>query len=323
MSTYLITGGTGFIGSNLTRALLKKYPDDTIHLITQPKSNTWRLDDIAHKFFIHEIDLIDFINITSLIQRIKPTHIFHLAAFGGMPLEQNQAMIFRINLDATINLLNACKQVGFDCFINTGSSSEYGKKNTAMHENDLLEPISDYGVAKAATTQFCLKEAKLNKLAIYTVRPFSVYGPYEAATRLIPTIISNALTNKPINLSTPQSVRDFIYIDDLINLYLTIAHKKSRQAHVFNAGTGVQSSIKDVVESIQKILGKELNITWGSQQSRAWEPTSWQADITRAKEVLNWHLSKNLHTGLIATIMWFEQHLHLYQEQALPMAMRV
>ncbi len=312
MSTYLITGGTGFIGANLARRLLEKHPKASIHLITQPGSSLWRLAEIEHKFFVHEIDLINFVNITALIKRIKPTHIFHLAAFGGMPHEQNQTMIFRVNLDATINLLNACKQVGFECFINTGSSSEYGKKNTAMNENDLLEPISDYAVAKAAATQFCFKEAQVNALPIYTVRPFSVYGPYEMASRLIPTIINNALENKPINLGTPHNVRDFIHIDDMVHLYVAIAEQKPSQAFIFNAGTGIQSTVQNVVDTIQKLLNKPLDVTWGSHQARPWEPTCWRADINRAHNVLNWQPTNTLHTGLEKTISWFKDNGSLY-----------
>jgi len=314
MTTYLITGGTGFIGANLTRKLLNQEPNATIHLITQPGSSQWRLHNIAHKVFIHEIDLTNFTTITGLVQQIKPTTIFHLAAFGGMPNEQHQDMVFKVNLDATVNLLNACKQVGFDCFINTGSSSEYGKKNNAMREDDVLEPISDFGVAKAAATQFCLKEALVNQLPIYTVRPFSVYGPYELATRLIPTVITNSLINKPLNLASPTSVRDFIYVDDMTDLYLAIANKKPQEALIFNAGSGTQSTVQDVVTAIEVLEQKKLRVSWGTQVPRSWEPTHWQADVSRAKQVLGWQPRYTLETGLKTTKSWFKEHLHFYQE---------
>lgn len=312
MKKYLITGGNGFIGANIARTLATQEQHNEIHLIVQPGSSLWRLHDIAHKLFIHEIDLIDFQGVTKLILTIKPDVILHLAAFGGMPNEQDQPLIFQVNFNATINLLNACKQVGFECFINTGSSSEYGKKNTAMHEHNVLEPISDYGVAKAAATQFCVKEALVNKLPIYTVRPFSVYGPYEMPTRLIPTIITNSITKQPIKLATPHSVRDFIHIEDLVKLYLAIIEKTPNETFVFNSGTGIQSTVQQVVESVENNISQKLPVIWGSQEPRPWEPIYWQANITLAQEILNWQPTYSLDTGIEKTIAWFEQHLHLY-----------
>lgn len=313
MNTYLVTGGTGFISANLIREILAASPTSVIHVITQAAGNAWRLQEIQESIIIHKIRLDDHDAINTLIHKIKPTHIFHLAAYGGMPHEQDQATIFRINLDATINLINVCKQIGFACFIATGSSSEYGKKSHPMQENDLLEPLSDYGIAKAAATQFCLKEANMHRLPIYVIRPFSVYGPYETASRLFPTILINALINKPIFLGAPHNVRDFIYIDDLTKLYLMVAEQLPQNNHLFNGGSGIQYTIQDVVSTAEKIIGHPLTVAWGKHNPRLWEPTHWQADTTRAQEILGWQPSYSLEQGVRATMHWMQKHIYFYQ----------
>jgi nucleoside-diphosphate-sugar epimerase len=314
MNKILITGAAGFIGANLTQYFVKKKYD--IHAIVHPQESLWRLKSIQNLIEIHLIDLADFDNIQKLIQTIRPTHIIHLAAFGGMPTEQNQLHIYKVNFEGTINLINACKKVGFEIFINTGSSSEYGKKQYPMKETDVLEPISDYAVAKAAATQYCLKEALVNKLPIYTIRPFSVYGDYEAPTRLISSIMLNILQNKTIKLSNPNNVRDFIYIDDIVKTYASLLEKNPNNKFIFNVGTGIQSSIQEVVETIKNILQKSLNVSWGKTLSRPWEPQNWVADITQTKKMLKWTPKYSLTHGLQKTYYWFKKNKQLYIEES-------
>ena len=312
MKTSLVTGGAGFIGANLVNALLKN--NCKVHVLTQKNSNLWRLQNILNQITIHEIDLIDFYAINNLIKNIKPEYIFHLASFGGTPNQKDQNLIFQVNFNGTVNLINACKEVGFECFINTGSSSEYGIKNNPMKENDVLEPVSDYGVSKAAATQFSLKEALFNKLPIYTIRPFSVYGDYEIPGRLITTILVNTILNKPINLSCPHNVRDFIYVEDMVTCYLKIAKQKPTTQHTFNAGTGIQSSIKDVIDTTQNFWHSNLSINWGTTISRPWETQKWQADISKAKTILGWQPTYDLASGLQKSINWFRKNIKYYEQ---------
>lgn len=311
MINYLITGGSGFIGSNLVRRLVLGNLGN-VFLIVEKNSDLWRLNDIRSELTIFESDLTDFNNINNIIKMAQPNVVFHLASFGGLPSQTDQRKIFDINFYGTVNLLNACKEVGVDCFINTGSSSEYGIKNTDMREGDIVIPISDYGVVKAATTQYCLKEALFNKLSIYTVRPFSVYGDYEMFGRLIPTILLGALQKSQINLSSGSFVRDFIYVQDMVDIYLKIAEVKPNMDFVFNAGTGVQSTILDVVDTVESIVGSKLNVNWNSSAVRPWEPKVWQANIDRAINLLKWKPKYSLNDGLKKSLEWFDLNNHFY-----------
>lgn len=313
----LITGGAGFIGANLVRRLCtnQKNLEQQLHLLVEKDTNLWRLHDISSELNIHEIDLTDVKGVRKLVHTIKPTIIYHLASYGGMCTQLEADLIYNVNFTGTVNLLRACKEVGFDCFINTGSSSEYGMQNVAMSENLVLAPVSDYGVAKAAATQFCLKEALVHQLPIYTIRPFSVYGDYEMPTRLIPTVLVNAILQQPIHLSSPHFVRDYIYVQDMIDLFIAVAEQQPTAAHIFNGGTGVQSTIGDVISTVQSFFSEKLSVIWGTHTPRPWEPKAWKADITQSRNIFNWKPQYSLHDGIKASLAWFEKNLNYYAER--------
>jgi nucleoside-diphosphate-sugar epimerase len=120
----LVTGATGFVGSCLTRRLVDLNYD--VHIFTRSNSNKWRVEDLLGRVAEHEVDLRDAGNVATLVAKIAPAIVCHLATHGGFAFQKNPTVIMESNLIGTINLLRACEKTGFDCFINTGSSSEYG-----------------------------------------------------------------------------------------------------------------------------------------------------------------------------------------------------
>jgi nucleoside-diphosphate-sugar epimerase len=138
------------------------------------------------------------------------------------------------NIIGSVNLIDSCAKNGFKYFINTGSSSEYGLKNSKMVETDLLEPLSAYGVTKSAFTLAAQSYAKIYKLPIVTLRLFSPYGYFDGQSRFVPTIIKSCLDNIPVNLSNPNYVRDFIFIDDVIDAYTYFLNGNKYYGEIFN-----------------------------------------------------------------------------------------
>ncbi len=151
--TVLITGSTGFVGAALARRCLNE--NGETHLITRAGSNRWRINDILNKAQEHNVDLLDFDKLVKVVSLIKPDIVFHLAAYGVYAFQNDARRIMEINYFGTANLLNACVKSDFELFVNTGSVFEYGLKQKPLAENMVLEPISDYGVAKAASTLYC------------------------------------------------------------------------------------------------------------------------------------------------------------------------
>jgi nucleoside-diphosphate-sugar epimerase len=182
-----------------------------------------------------------------------------------------------------------------------------------MKENDILEPDNLYGITKAAGTMYCQLMARKFNLPIVTMRPFAVYGYFEDKDRLIPTIIKACLTNTELKLANPNFVRDFIFIEDLINAYIkTIQNVKKAQGKVFNIGSGRQTNIATVVNLIKKITKSSLKPIYAQIQSVQTEPQYWQADISQAKRILSWYSRYTLEKGLEKDIKWFSKNISLY-----------
>lgn len=309
---YLVTGATGFVGSYIVRKLVMQ--GKNVHILTKEEKLNWRLSDLSSKIHVHKADLLDK-KLLVLVKKINPTYIFHLAAFGSLPNEEDMGNLIDVNLKGTINLISAAKQNKFKLFINTGSSSEYGVKKGSMKETDLPCPINDYGVTKAASTLYTYKEAVRNNLPLITFRLFSVYGPYEQKTRLIPTVILSALANNPINVSNPTHVRDFVYIDDVADAYLSACKARIIPGEIFNIGTGKQHSVGEVVKRILQFSQSKSRVAWGTvrKQSRQIESADWRANTRKSKKLLKWQARYSLHQGLKKSLVWFKENGFLYE----------
>lgn len=313
----LITGATGFVGANLLHCLVKS--DNEIHVILRETSNIWRIKDIVNKNKVKKYycDLTNREKIKKIVSNIKPEIIFNLSVYGGYPFQKDSMKIINTNFIGTVNLLDACTDMGFDCFINTGSSSEYGIKNKPMSENDLLEPINEYGIAKAAATLYCQAIGRREKLPIFTLRLFSPYGYYEGPTRLIPYLIIYCLNNKELKIFTPNAVRDFIFIEDVIKAYFMIVENREGvlPGDIFNIGSGEQHAVKEIFEIIKKLTKYTKKPQWGKMENdnRGIKNLKiWIANNSKSKKSLNWSPEYSLENGLEETVNWYKDHLYLY-----------
>lgn len=306
----LVTGATGFVGACLSRRLLGMGHE--VHAFVRQAANKWRIADIVPHIILHDVDLRDFDLVEKVVTSIRPSYIFHLATYGGFSEQRDAATIFAVNLMGTVHLLRACENVGFDCFVNTGSSSEYGIKASPMGESDILEPIGDYGVAKSAATLFCCSEALQKELPVVTLRLFSPYGPWDDPKRFISYVIKSLLRGEPPLLSTPDSVRDYIHINDVVDLYLKVSKAPGFSGGVLNVGSGEQHSLGEVVSILGEMIGSVMEPVWGATSSRRVEPHSWVADMSKTRASIGWEPLTPLSEGLRTTVEWFREHLDYY-----------
>jgi len=313
MKKVLITGGTGFIGANFVHEFVRKNYE--VHIIARKNSDFWRINRILDKLHVHYLDLSNYEEIESLIYSLKPNIILHFAAYGTYPRRQKEIkLIIDTNLLGTVNLVNAASKIKFDCFINAGSSSEYGIKNSPMKETDFLEPNNIYGITKAAATMYCKSVADELKLPIFTLRFFSVYGPYEDKERLIPTVIKSFLKNKELQLSNPHSVRDFMFIEDAFKAYMKVIDNANKiPGQIFNISRGEQNSIDKIVEIIKDITKSEITPKYGEIKPAQLEPQNWVSDISKIQTILNWKPEYSLDQGLRKTIEWFKENIDQYE----------
>lgn len=299
-----ITGAGGFIGANLTRRLLSLGYD--IHALWKKSSNPWRIEDIKKQITIHNVDLLNKDSISSVLDKIQPTAIVHLATYSSYRNQEDIEEITRTSIIGTLNLLLASKDIPYEVFVNTGSSSEYGFKEKPMKETDLLEPVSFYASSKAGQTLLCQAFAYEYEKPIVTIRPFSVYGPNEQDDRFIPTIIKSLISKKDINLTRGAQRRDFIYVDDLVDIYVKALEKKELlKGKILNGGTGKEYTNDEIVETLFKVTGKNVNVQKGKYPKRMWDTPHWVADMNQTGKLLNWKPKFSLEKGLLATYNWF------------------
>ena len=212
----------------------------------------------------------------------------------------------------------ACSEVDYKVFVNTGSSSEYGTKRNAMRESDLLEPNSYYAVAKSAQTLVCQHMARADRRPINTLRLFSVYGPYEEPSRLVPTLIRHCLEGRTLDMVSPDTARDFIHVDDVIEAYLQVGQLSLQCGEVFNIGAGVQSTMRDVVKAVLHSTRAGVRVNWGSMPARNWDTETWLADVTKVRRVLKWIPRIGLAEGIDRTVAWFRAKAGEVDSQAIP-----
>ncbi len=304
-----LTGGTGFVGANLVRALLKEGYD--VHLAVRDTSKLWRIEQILSHITLHKCKLEDVNDLRQVLKKIKPTGIIHLAAYGGSPNQKSKVETISTNLTSFINLIETVHEIGFEWFINTGSSSEYGIKDSPMKESDFPNPINLYGVTKLASTLYAQAYAKKFGLPVVTLRLFSPFGFYEDSSRLIPYLIESMLKKAPIKLSCPSNVRDFIFIEDVIVAYLKVIQhiSKFESGDVLNVGSGKQHTILQCFEILKRITGYSMEPQWNSTEPRDSDLAKiWEADISKINSIIGFAPVYSFEQGLSKTVQWFYKH---------------
>lgn len=299
-----ITGGNGFVGSNLAKFLVEKKFD--VNLLVRKKSDLWRLKSIIKKVKLHIGNIEEKQRLSEIIKQINPKYIIHLSSYGNTSSENDLNLMVKINILGLKNLLEVSENINYKSLIISGSSSEYGFKNKSMKETDYLLPNSYYSATKGAATLIAQSFAFEKNKPISILRLFSVFGPFEENNRLIPIIIKKAIKQEKIFITKGPIRRDFIFIDDVVNAFYKTMNHKINNGSIINIGTGKQYTNEEVVKIIEKILKIKLEI--GNYPKKVWDTKNWVANINKAKKELNWQPQYSLEKGLKKTVLWYKDN---------------
>lgn len=301
----LVTGGCGFIGSHLIKRLLTE--GSKVSIICRPGTKTWRLEEQLENISIYEVDITDSIKVETCIKDICPEIVFHLAAYGVDSAQKEYIKAANINILGTINILNSLKDTGCKRFINIGSCAEYGDRKDIMKEDMYLEPVSIYGSSKACATITAHQIARENNIDIITLRPFGIFGGGEERHKVFCHVILSILEDKEVRLTSCEQLRDYCYIENIID-GLILSAKSKLKCNIFNIANGSLFSLKYYVDLIFKHMKTNRIPLYGALESRKNEMWSPAADISKINNELGWAPRIGLEDGIIKTIKWYEEN---------------
>lgn len=311
MKKVIITGAAGFVGANLTRRMLADGHE--VCLLVRPNSDMWRLQSIVKHAKVKAISLSDWESVSYVVSSVRPDWIFHLAAHGAYSWQKDLHCMYETNVLGTVNLVEAALKVGFEAFVNTGSSSEYGFKDHAPGEKEWVEPNSYYAVTKVSSTQYCRFIALECQVKLVTLRLYSVFGPWEEPNRLIPTLVVRGMSAELPQLVDPVVARDYVYIDDAIAAYhLAVSITPPEFGAVYNVGTGQQTTVEEAVETARKLMRIDAKPVWGSMPNRNWDTNVWVSDNSRIKSQLGWQAKHSFADGLEKFVCWMKDYPDIY-----------
>ena len=300
----LVTGAAGFLGASAVRRLLDR--GFAVEAVVHPRSDRWRLHDLSLP--VHALDLSDAVAVGRLVGSVRPAYVLHLAAHGAYPWQEDARAIVETNVLGSHHVFRAAAGASVRLVVNAGSSSEYGYRDEPMREADRIEPNSVYAVAKAAQTHLCHLVSVETGCPMVTFRLFSVYGPWEEPRRLVPTAIRRARAGEPLDMVGPDTARDFVYVEDVLDAFTDFDRLTGCHGEVFNLGSGTQTTMRDFVAALETALGTRVQVRWSTLLPRRWDATRWQADASKARQCLGWTPRHDLVAGLAATARWMVDH---------------
>lgn len=302
----LITGAAGFVGSHLARRCLAQGYET--HVLLRSSSDTSRITDIMSRLIRHDGDITDQATIRRMMLPIKPTGVFHLAASNIMSgVISSPEDVIRINILGTVNLMDAAHDAGVDFFINTGTFLEYEPQLRPVRESDPAGPPEVYSISKLAATLYGQAMNRMRQMPVVMLRVFTPYGPGIQKGRLVYEVMAKAIANKEITLTAPTVSRDFIFVEDLAELYIAAAEgARAHAGEIFNAGTGKLTTLQELADLVLQITGSSSTIAWGKAPPVAYDFTPWQADMAKTFSAFSWRPRHDLSSGLEKTIDWYK-----------------
>lgn len=301
----LVTGAPGFIGSHLTRRLVREGAE--VYALSPDVSSVYpvRLTDLRNDIHIESANVADRSALDSIVQRIRPEYVFHLAAFTHVSKSWDRVdECVQGNVQGTVNLLYALKGE-FRRFLFVGTSEIYGDINVPFREDAQVNPVSPYALTKYAAEQFCRIFHGSYDWPIVMVRPFNAYGPAQTPDRIIAETIIRGLLRQELKMTKGLQTREFNYVEDLVDGMIRAATTPGVEGELFNIGCGEEISMRDIVTLILDLMGNPIEPEFGALPDRLIEIWRMYCDSTKARQRLGWAPGHTLRQGLEKTIEWY------------------
>jgi len=295
--TVLVTGGAGFIGSELVRQLL----DDGSTVAVYDDLSFGHLENLPQHSHLHleQGNISDAAHLRSFVRAFAPDQVFHLAALHFIPYcMAHPQETMRTNVEGTSNVLEACKSGSVKAVVCASTAAVYGIQETPHAEVDLVEPIDVYGLSKVCTEHLVKLFHRETGIRCAIGRLFNAYGPRETNPHLIPEIVKQLCAGTRIELGNLAPKRDYIHTSDLCSALRRMAGAQNFQFDTFNVGTGQGYSARDLIDLFSELSQTEINVVSTEGRRRATERQNLVADITKIGRVLQWKPQMSMRDGL-------------------------
>jgi len=311
MEKFLVTGGAGFIGSNICRRLVAEgcYVRVVDNLLTGKRSN---LDDLIDKIDFVQADMGDPNVARSVMKGIDV--VLHEGALPSVPRSVDEPELTHKHcVDATFTLLMAARDAGVKRFVYAASSSAYGDTPTLPKVETMpTSPLSPYAVGKLVGEYYCSVFAKVFGLETISLRYFNVFGPYQDPTSqyaaAIPAFVTSILKDQPPTIyGDGEQSRDFTYIDNVVQANLCAARAKKTNGEVVNIACGEKVTVNEIIALINEMVGKKVVPHYAP--ARAGDVKHSLADITAARKLIGFEPVVLFRDGLQRAIAWYRDNL--------------
>lgn len=307
---FLVTGGAGFIGSNIAEELVRRR--HSVRILDN--FVTGKMEHIKH--FIDRVELVrgDIRNDRDLEKALKGIdYVLHQAALRSVPRSVDDPLSSNdVNITGTLKLLLKARDAKVKRVVYASSSSAYGdSKHIPQTETDCASPISPYAVSKYAAENYCRMFAKTFGLEAVALRYFNVFGPRQDPeskySAVIPKFIELALKNEPLVIhGDGKQSRDFTYIANVVNANILAATTGGVSGEVFNIACNDSYSVLDIVKNIEKLVGRKLTLQ--HTPARKGDVRKTRADISRARKSLKYSPKVGFEEGIEKTFRWFKSY---------------
>jgi len=302
----LVTGGGGFIGSNLVRALIER--GDTVRVLDNFSTGN-RANLVGLEVEVIEGELRSYERVHNAVRGAEI--VFHLGALGSVPRSvQDPLTSSAVNIEGTLNVLLAARDAGVRRVVYSSSSSVYGSTGALPRAEEMpTDPISPYGVAKLAAERYCVSFSRVyDSFESVVLRYFNVFGPRQSPfsqyAAVVPRFIDAIVRDTPITIEGDgEQSRDFTYVANVVDASLRAAVADGASGRIFNIAAGRPISVNAVADAIGRILGKDVQRVFAP--TRAGDIRDSWADLSAARDVLGFTPIVDLDEGLRRTVEAF------------------